>query len=263
VDFFATFFEYKTGRGHDKPFGWFFEMLVWPKHTLGRWWSEAGVLLLACGVYLDRRKQSIAAATGRFFFEAGLLHLLVFSLIAYKTPWLVSLGWLHCCFAGGYGALALIRCFSGRWRFFPALGVALIAVWQGVQARHAISPRFSSDARNPYACVPTSKDAARIPGFLEKLRSAHPESRNRPLAVIGDQYWPLPWYLRGAGEVGYWSTLPGGATDLPVLFLLPAALEDAMIALQDTHTFLPRGLRDDFPVVIAARNDLWEAYQSQ
>lgn len=263
VDFFATYFQYKTGEGFDRPFGWFFALLVWPKHALGCWWTEAGILMLALCVYLDRRWGSLPAAAGRFFLEAGLLHLLALSLIAYKTPWLASLGWFHCCLAGGYGAVALARRFPVRWRILPVAGIALIAGWQGAQAQRAVSARFSSDARNPYACVPTSKDAARIAGFLENLRAADPETREPPLAVIGDHYWPLPWYLRGAGKIGYWSRLPKGAEALPVLLLLPSALDEARPALQETHTFLPRGLRDEFPVVIAVRNDLWEAYRKQ
>ncbi len=261
IGFFTTYFEYETGAGHEKPFAHYFELLVWPKLLAGRWWSEAGIFFLALCVYLDRRGNA-SFAPGRFFFEAGLLHLLAFSFISYKTPWLACLGWLHWCFAGGYGAVALTRRFPTRWRALPILGVALITIWQGVQAVRATG-RLASDGRNPYAYVPTSKDAVRLPAFLDDIREALPESREQALAVIGDQYWPLPWYLREAGPVGYWSRLPEDGMRLPLLLVLPSALEETSAALGETHTFIPRGLRDEVPVMVAVRNDLWKAYQAR
>lgn len=261
IGFFKTYFNYEAGEGHEKPFAYYFELLVLPKHLIGRWWSEAGILFLALCVYLDRRGNP-NSATGRFFFEAGLLHLLAFSAISYKTPWLVSLGWLHWCLAGGYGAAALIGSFSGWRRTIPALGVVLVTVWQGIQARRAVF-RLASDGRNPYSYVSTSKDATRLPAFLEEVRNAMPESREHPVAVIGEHYWPLPWYLREAGPVGYWPRLPEDRAALPLLLVLPSAIEETMVALAGTHTFIPRGLRDEFPVMIAVRHDLWEAYQAR
>ncbi len=256
--FFATYFEYEVGEGHEKPLDYYLQLLVWPKIVLGRWWMEGGVLLFALCAWWDRKGDESARA-GRFFFEAGLLHLLVFSLIGYKTPWLVCLGWLQLCIAGGYGMAALMRRLPERLVWAPVAVMAGVVAWQGAQAARAIG-RFAADGRNPYAYVPTSVDVVGLAGWLNELRAALPETREAPLAVVGEQYWPLPWYLRGAGEVGYWEEVPEEGKGWPVLLLMPAVLESASAELRSTHTMIPRGLRDEAPMVVAVRNDVWERY---
>ena len=261
LDFFRTFSEYKTGEGHDKPFLFYLELLAWPKLIVGRWWTEGAILVLALGVYLDRSKTE-QAATGRFFFESGMVHLLVFSLISYKTPWLPSLAWLHLCIAAGAGGFVLIQRFS-KWRCWVAAAVLLAAtLWHGAQAQRA-AIRLAADGRNPYAYVPTSRDVAGLEAWLLRMREALPSTKERPVAVIGEGYWPLPWYLRKLGEVGYWPSLPEASNAMPLLLIMPTSFEEVSKHLKETHTFIPRGLRDEFPIMVAIRNDLWSAYQKQ
>ncbi len=261
ITFFTTYFEYKTGEGHDKPFLYFFHLLTWPKHIVGRWWCEGGILLLALCVYLDR-SQTHAARLGRFLCEAGLIYLLIFSVIAYKTPWLASLGWLHLCFAGGCGAVAILQKLSSWWRLIPILPILWIMYWQTTQTKFA-SIRLAADGRNPYAYVPTSRDTIRLGTWLNDLRQSLPETKNDPIAVVGQEYWPLPWHLRQSGQIGYWPELNNEVSQLPVLILMPTLPRESIDSLKTTHTQIPRGLRDEFPVFIAIRNDLWSTYQAQ
>lgn len=261
TDFFQTYFKYQTGAGHNKPFGYYFGLLAWPRHSLGRYWFEGGVLLLAGCTYLTRKNEA-ADWAGRFFFESGLIHLLVYSMVAYKTPWLACMGWFHICVAAGVGGAALLRRFHALWRIAPIALLAAIMGWQGIQSRRAAF-RFSWDHRNPYAYVPTLKDAENLPAFLRDLQQRLPESNDKPLAVVGNEYWPLPWYLRGMGEVGYWKTLPEQAQEYPVLLVIPSGPDDSLSKLEKTHTMIPRGLRANVAVVVAVDSDIWEAYLNE
>ena len=36
-----------------------------------------------------------------------------------------------------------------------------------------------------------------------------------PVAVIGSDYWPLPWYLRAFDQIGYWQKPPAGPGGIP------------------------------------------------
>ncbi|MEM1297345.1 MAG: hypothetical protein AAGH89_18415, partial [Verrucomicrobiota bacterium] len=85
----------------------------------------------------------------------------------------------------------------------------------------------------------------------------------KPIAVIGEQYWPLPWYVRGLGQVGYWDELPKNAGKMPILILMPIAYQEHAKTIDQTHAVFPRGLRDEFPMFVAIRNDVWKAYQEQ
>ena len=261
LGFFTTYFEYEVGEGHEKPTDYYLQLLVWPKMILGRWWLEGGVFLLALGVWFDRRENEGSRA-GRFFFEAGMMHLVAFSLIGYKTPWLVCLGWLHFCVAGGYGAVALTRATPKRWALVPVAAAVAITFWQGVQAGWATG-RLAADGRNPYAYVPTSKDMEGLGEWLNEVRAAVPGSMKEPMAVVGDQYWPLPWYLREAGEVGYRERMPDRSEGLPVVVLTPAFFEEGAARLGATHSMIPKGLRDEVAIVVAVRDDIWDLYQKR
>lgn len=259
LDFFSTYVVYSPVAGHEKPFGYYFEMLLWPKHRLGAWWTEISVLLMALFAYLRCPAGTRSAA--RFLVHSGILHLLIYSLLAYKTPWLASLGWLHVCLAAGLGANHLVMVSRGAWRVPALVTILTVLTWQGVQAHRACF-RFSSDARNPYAYVPTSTDLERMATWLQDLARDHPELNTEPVAVVGRFYWPLPWYLRSFNQVGYWDELPENASERPLLLVLPTTGPSDPEILKDSHVLLPRGLRHEVPVIVALRKDIWERIQN-
>ena len=247
LDFFRTYLVYAPMDGHEKPFYYFAELLLWPKQGAGRWWTEMGVLLFALyGVW------RCPSATCRFLMTGGLLHLLVYSLISYKTPWLVCLGWVHICIAAGLGAAQLYRTGRVAQRVPAIILIGLVLGWQSVQS-HRAAFRFASDDRNPYAYVPTSNDVERLADWLEGLARNHKEIQNTPVTVVGSGYWPLPWYLRSFEQVGYWAELPADAAQRPLLILMP----DVEAGLDASHALFPRGLRHEVPLTIAVRKDLW------
>ena len=64
---------------------------------------------------------------------------------------------------------------------------------------------YGADDRNPYAYVHSSPDVLKFrPQVITEL-ARDPAGIVR---VIGEEYWPLPWYLRGLPRIGYWSSVP-------------------------------------------------------
>jgi hypothetical protein len=133
---------------------------------------------------------------------------------------------------------------------------------QFVQARRVIG-RFASDERNPFAYVPTRNDIETLEAWLLELRRMNGGISLEPMAVIGSDYWPLPWYLRDFGKIGYWREVPDGLSNMPVVFAMPEVEPAVMRALADSHTQLPRGLRAGVPVVMFLRNDIRELWNQQ
>ncbi len=260
IDFFRTYFDYSVMPGHEKPFFYYSELLLWPRVQGGLWWTEAGVLLLALYGYV-RTPVGPARVACRFILHGGIMHLLVFSLLAYKTPWLPCLGWLHICLAAGFGAGQLIRDSRSWWRIPAVAVVVLIVAWQSVQSRRAAF-RFATDMRTPYAYVPTTRDAERMADWLNDLAGDFPILNSEPVTVAGAAYWPLPWYLRQFDSVGYWETLPADANTRPLILLVSSAEAPHTSALEATHVFFPRGLRHEVLVTIALRKDIWEAVKA-
>ncbi len=255
-DFFVTFFMYSPVAGHEKPAGYFFELLAWPKRSGGVWWTEAGVLILAVYGYL-RCPPGTCRVACRFLVHSGLLHLAVYSAIAYKTPWLSCLGWVHFCLAAGVGMVQALADARGRSKGIVGAVLAVFLLWQATQSVRALG-RFAADDRNPYAYVPTSADVVRMADWLEALATRQPELAEEPVSVIGTAYWPLPWYLRSFERVGYWPEFPEDAGSRPLLLIVSPEGVPGTDPVSTTHTLFPRGLRHEVPVTVAVRNDIWE-----
>lgn len=265
IDAVRTFFVYENVEGHDKSAFYYLQLLAWPQKSAGLWWFGTPVVMLAlCGLAMSFRKDAMATherSFVRFLGWSALFHFLVYSAIAYKNPWLACLPWAHVCLLAGFA-------FAGfaRWRVAPRVVVGALAVFcvvtQFRQAR-AASERLASDARNPFAYVPTRRDVESLESWLARLREKSPAGMLEPVAVIGADYWPLPWYLRAFEQTGYWSSPPAELAGMPVVFAMPDAAEAVSGLLAETHAALPRGLRPDVPVILYLRNDIWERWMNE
>ena len=258
VDAFRTYFVYETTPGHEKPTSYYLHLLLWPKATIGLWWSEAGIAILAAGALLINRHKPERSAIAIFIAIAAAAHFVIYSLISYKTPWLMLLPWALLCLLGG-------AAFNEQlWHRHPAKWVLLIAFlitigYQGKQSLLA-NGRFANDSRNPYVYVPTSKNAASTGKWLKQIESLYGDSKLSPIGVVGSGYWPLPWYLREFETIGYWPETVPELSELPAVFAMPAEVESCDQLLKDSHTRLPRGLRLNHPTILYLRNDLWELW---
>ena len=253
IDAFRTYFVYETVEGHDKPFFYYLTPLILPKNSGGLWWFETPIILAALAALIASftsksitRESQIAI---RFLAIAAAAHFLIYSLIAYKTPWLVLLPWAHLCLLAGF-AIYLIPKKSA---LLTAL-VALSFIPLFFQSKNATG-RYASDDRNPYAYVPTAGDIETLEPWLDTIAAASPDTPMEPIGIIGNEYWPLPWYLRKQSKIGAWPEAPPSIERLPVIF----ATVDLTELLTATHIPIPRGLRTDTPMIVWVRNDFWDA----
>ncbi|MCX6875957.1 MAG: TIGR03663 family protein [Verrucomicrobia bacterium] len=262
VDAVRTFFVYQTTPGHDKPCGYYLELLVLPRKSAGIWWFGTPVALLALLAYAATFRRNATPEPWRpvirFLAYAAVGHLLIYSLLAYKTPWLMVLPWAHVCLLAGFSVIG-IAAKRPQWQAALLLlaGVALLSQFR--QTRYAIG-HLASDARNPFAYVPTRRDIETVEPWLHQLAKLAPNHTVEPLAVIGSGYWPLPWYLRSFNTIGYWQDPPANIAEFPIVFCVPDAAEVVMTQLATTHTPLPRGLRANVCVTLFIRNDIWQAW---
>lgn len=256
IDAVRTYFVYKTVGGHDKAFGYYFSLLCVPFKGGGVWWFGTPVAFLAALAFFNSwRRESAHVALIRFLGYATLGHFLIYSLIVYKTPWLACLPWAHVCLLAGFCLTNLPP--RPQW-LRPAIclfaGASIVTQYN--QARNATG-RLGSDERNPFAYVPTRRDVETIEPWLLNLEKLAPLE---PIAVVGTDYWPLPWYLRHFEEIGYWPEVPDDLAKMPVVFAMPDTEDAVAVKLESTHMFLPRGLRADVPVGLFIRNDIWKMW---
>ena len=260
-DAVKTFFVYETVDGHDKPWWWYGAWFAWPQKAAGMWWYECVVVWLAVVVFiatwLTRRAPVEVRNWLRFLGFSVVGHGVIYSVFGYKTPWLMCMPWLHVCMLAGFGVVLLP---SRGWLMAGVAVTGVGMLWPLSKLAARAAGRFASDARNPYAYVPTRPDVERLEDFLNQLR---PMAEEDVVAVVGSDYWPLPWYLRSFSQVGYWVEPPEGLKDFPFVLATQDAVDQAGAELEKSHTLLPRGLRAEVPVWLMVRNDVWKRWMGK
>ena len=258
LDAVRTFFVYETTGGHDKPFSYYLHLLLWPKHRLGIWWSEAFIALLAMLTLWRTCKARSPVGAVLFLSVATLAHIIIYSCIHYKTPWLMLVPWAHACLLAGF---ACHRADPLKPIARSALGLLLLVgiALQSKQSLHA-TRRSAQDARNPYAYVPTSKNPAQLQHWLQQLSEIDGMPTLEPIAVVGEAYWPLPWYLRQFDTIGYWIEPVDALRDSPIVLAMPEHTPACNALLEASHLPLPRALRANVPVMLYVRNDVWRRW---
>jgi predicted membrane-bound mannosyltransferase len=97
---------------------------------------------------------------------------------------------------------------------------------------------------------------------VEKIAAAAPEKNDLLIKVIApsDETWPLPWYLRQYGRVGYWTSaeIAGDPGDAAVVIVSAADTAKVEAALGDAYSSAYFGLRPEVVLSLFARRDLWD-----
>jgi uncharacterized protein (TIGR03663 family) len=231
-----------AGTAHDKPWWYYFTLLGWHQDGGVLTHQVALSAFALVGVALAICPASGPLLRGMTVFT-GLI-LVVFSAIAYKTPWHA----LH--FAPGLAVLAAsaLTVGSGR-RWISTVFAAVVLLSLGLQVRLTSFQR-PADERNPYAYVHTSPDVRKLRPLVEAALAAQPTG---PVRVISEEAWPLPWYLRGLPNVGYWITVPAEC-DAPLVIASAGLATEVQARLHGTYETRFIGLRPGFTLVVFRRS---------
>ena len=159
-----------------------------------------GVLGIVVALYRARHRFEVFAA----FWAIGIT--IAYSLIPYKTPWLILNLLLPLAIMAGYGAEQGFRfAEAGRstvMKFSVSATIAIAATWSAYQAIDLSFFRYD-DNRIPYVYAHTTREFLLLVRQLESIgRDNH--NQNPGIVVMSTEYWPLPWYLRDNPNVGYW-----------------------------------------------------------
>ncbi|MBC7931248.1 MAG: TIGR03663 family protein [Rubrivivax sp.] len=197
ADSFKAFVVWKqTGMSefHGKPL---YNYVLW------LWQEEAPILILAavgsCVALFERKRNRFAIFAGAWGF--GLLA--AYSLISYKTPWLMLSFVVPMCIAAGYAVQALGRLGPvGAKGLAPALVLAGIALAVCTYQTYVLNFReYDNDA---YIYV-YSHTRRQLHDMLKEVeRAGAVAGQKEPgITVAADEYWPLPWYFRDNTHAGY------------------------------------------------------------
>ena len=248
LSFFSTYAGYATDPGHAKPLLYYWDLLIAPKHRPPQWWCEAGVAMLAlAGTWTAWRN---ANPFLRLLAVSAGVQFVVYSAISYKTPWLMMIPWMQVCLLAGVGAATM------KHRRVFGLALAGVVVFFQLQQTYASVFRFPNDSRNPLVYSPTSSDIERLRNRLHALKKKSSAFQQGRMAVLGNGYWPLPWYLRDTLPTGYFETMPDDLETFAIVIAMPEMAEKSGHRLAATHEAFFQGLRDEVPVTVFVRRDI-------
>ncbi|HUX01318.1 MAG: flippase activity-associated protein Agl23 [Phycisphaerae bacterium] len=237
-------------------------LMTHPRLPTGPVWTEAlilGLALIGAVAALSRRAvRGADSALLKFLVFYTVLATAIYSAVPYKTPWCMLSFLVGMILLAGVGAVALVRWLRRR-PLQVAVGVLLLgaAVHLGWQA-HRAAFRFATDSRNPYAYAQTYPGVLRVVDRLRELRAV--AGGRLVVKVISDEnYWPLPWYLRGEEDVGWWDVPPDDA-DAPVVITTGGSQAAVEAHLGDRYVQGIYGLRPGVMLVLGVRQDLWDAF---
>ena len=246
---------------HAHPWDYYLRTLAWSRAAGGPVWSEGFLLFLAAigglAAFGSDAGEGGSPRFARFLLFFTLVTVAAYSLIPYKTPWNLLPFYLGLVLLAGNGVALLLR--LGRGRAVRTIVLVLLVpgfIFQAFQAYRA-GVVHHSDAGNPYAYAVTSPDLLRLVEAVDKVAAAAPEGKGLLIKVVAppDETWPLPWYFRGYGRVGYW-TEPGpalsltGAGEAAVVVASAGFAEEIGAALGEGYDQRFFGLRYEVPLCL-------------
>lgn len=235
------------GGGHEKPWDYFLRLFL-PQTIGGYVWNQLLFLLLAAfGALTGLWAPVELRASLRFWAIYTTLLAIAFSAIPYKTPWLV----LHVVSGMALLGAGLAAGLTTRGRRGKVVAVVLLLLTAGAQLRQTDLAVYlrPGDARNPLAYVHPSPDVRKLRPLAEAVRA---QQGSGPIKVISEEIWPLPWYLRGLDNVGYWPAPPDDC-DGALVVASASQAEAVRSRLKGRYDESFLGLRPGFVLVVFSR----------
>jgi predicted membrane-bound mannosyltransferase len=168
--------------------------------------EESPVMLLgSVGVVL-----AIWRGSNRFAVFTALWTLGTFaaySLIPYKTPWLMLTFLVPLAIMGGYAFEEIYKQARARKQPLVALAIAVVAF--GVLGYQTLALNFShyDDPSYVYAYAHTYREFLPMVDEINRAAKLAGTGEQTEITVTSPEYWPLPWYIRNYPRVKFYGRL--------------------------------------------------------
>jgi uncharacterized protein (TIGR03663 family) len=163
------------------------------------------LLLGVVGLELALYQKSNRFALFCGFWTLGMLA--AYSLLPYKTPWLILNITLPLTLLAGYGASECIAKIMQHGRRLArvciALSFGIVLTFSAYQTLVLNFVKYDDDAE-PYVYAHTSRQFLPLLDKVNNIAQINGSGKQIKVAITSPDYWPLPWYLRDYPNVGYW-----------------------------------------------------------
>ena len=263
VTAYFNYFDRAGGQGHEKAFGYYLSIFLSQK-SIGLVLGEIPLLVFlsfgSLGTIWHAIKHS-RSTIGSICGLSGIILALMYSLIPYKTPWLMLAPVTLVSISAAEWAARRIALVQPRNFRAAVTAIALLAL-VALELKPALlaTGRYATHERNPYIYSHTTGQYSKLQDRISVLTELRPELS---IAVISpDNAWPLPWDLRHHENVGYWTTWIDKAADLD-LVLVDSRIElsnEIDLSLSQTHVPDIHGLRPNTLLTVYIQKEIWNQY---
>lgn len=270
VAFYSSFFTHWKGAFWDS----FKAFTLWKKtgmsefhgkpwYTYVKWLLQEDGAVIVLGTFgalvalFERRLNRFAVFIAAWGF--GLL--VAYSLISYKTPWLVLSFVVPLAVAAGY----FVQAFAASVSRLPAKSLraatvlALTAASFGLYHTFVINFREYDNDQYPYVYSQTQRGFHDLVREIERV-GERAGTKEPGFATASPEYWPSPWYFRNNRNAGYEGQLASYYDPRKTLAII--GRQDQLPQLQrvagDTYTRVgdTYPLRPGVKLVLFVRSDL-------
>ena len=280
---YATYFDRASQSGlHIHPWSYYLKMLVYFRYGDGPFWTEALIVSLAVVGFIAAMTKRGASFANiplvRFLAFYTFILTVIYSSIPYKTPW-CALGFLHgMILLAGVGAVLLVRLAPNVLPRLIVMALLLEASIHLTWQTYLSDYKYYADSRNPYVYAHPTTEIFTVVRKIEAYASAHENGYGMSIDIVcpGDDYWPLPWYLRSFRGVSWSNHVVRDSDAAPLIIATPeveGALAEKLYKLtpvekRQMYMFLFDQpyyvwLRPEVKLVGFVRKDLWDRFQRQ
>lgn len=232
--------------GHAKPFFYYFTEILLRYEPVELLFGVVG--MAAAFIRNERRGLFLT------FWTLGMAGF--YSVVPYKTPWLVVNISLPLAIVAGYGVRAVVETVRQRLSV-PHARTVLVALsglalfLAAAEARLTWRVNFveNDNDRHPQIYAHTSRE---INDIVARVGVASiGAGRDMVINVFSDTYWPLPLSLVHYPNARFWGTrIPEEPADAPVLIVSPKLQAQVDAKTADTYSIRPFNLRGGVPLLL-------------
>ena len=232
----------------------------WWTYFQWMWQEESPILVLGgAGTLL-----ALVKAHSRFlvfcaFWTMGIFA--AYSLVPYKTPWLILSLILPLALMAGYLIEEIFQAGSrggfafvlGVFTFLLATAAVLFSMYQAIDTSFV-----HYDANNesyPYVYAHTDRDFLALINEIDSIAANNPAKKDIGITVMSPEHWPMPWYLRDYTHVGYWGKVVD--TSEPIVIAHESQVAEVERLLGDNYRrYSTHELRPGNMLVMYVRKDV-------
>jgi uncharacterized protein (TIGR03663 family) len=162
-----------------------------------------------------------------------------YSLISYKTPWLVLSFVVPLALISGYALQVIYDWGLGEIR--PIIAIMLLAIAiSGYKTVDLNFFNYDNDAQSyVYVYAHTRRELLALLAEIEKVAERTKQGSKTGIAIVSPDYWPLPWYLRDYTGVGYHGRMTSSTE--PVIIASESQLAEVQTNFGDRYQQIHSG----------------------